>query len=218
MTSATEWTLRKLTKATPEELDEAARVAEAAFKGDEFNKACVGGNWDLLFPFWRGTLGASDVAGENWVATVGDKIVGVAGWFPAGRLLLDSPDQAKAGWNKFTELLTPELGKWWMEYFLPKYEEATTKAFGPNTKKDSWHLQTLCILPEFQRRGIGHGLVNVKKNEIIAEGAGQAMCLESEVAKNTELYKSWGFEDKGKFSFESDVTSSRFDMWCLYKK
>ncbi|KAI0077348.1 hypothetical protein K474DRAFT_1094828 [Panus rudis PR-1116 ss-1] len=230
----TEYKLRKLVNPTKEELDAAARIAAEAFH-DDFNRACLGGNWDLLFPFWRGVVGAQQIGGENVVAVTDDgKFVGLAGWYPPGRMFLETPDQAEDGYSAFVSKLPAEQMEWFMQYFMPKYSEVTTQAFGEGTKKDVWNLQTLCVLPEYQRRGIGRSLVKDKEDQIIAEKSGQAITLESEVEKNvsstfvvrlstlliftmqTELYKKWGFEVKGKSHFESK--HGDFDMWCLYKK
>ncbi|KAI0078756.1 hypothetical protein K474DRAFT_803600 [Panus rudis PR-1116 ss-1] len=210
--------LRKLINPTNEELDEAARIAAQAFQDDVFTGIFLGGNWDLLFPFCKCVVQAQNIAGENVVAVADGKFVGLAGWFPPGSLFLGSPDQAEAaGWNDFVSKMTPELTDWWMKYFLPSHERLIINAFGdPGFKKDVWNLQTLCVLPEYRRRGIGRSLVKAKENEIIASSPGQAIVLESEVEENTKMYKRWGFDVQGTLHIESYI--GECEMWCLYKK
>ncbi|CAL1696231.1 unnamed protein product [Somion occarium] len=216
MPSTQEWQLQKLNAATSELLDELGSVATAAFQGDELSKVLIGGDWSNLYPLLRATIGAERIVGEHWIATIDQKVVGYAGWFPPGRLLMDSPDQAEAGFNEFVKSMPAELARWWKEYFLPKGDEVPTIAYGKDKKKSIWNLQTLCVLPELQGRGIGHSLLEVKEKDILANSTVSEMSVESATLKTTELYKYWGFEEKGKFHFESDV--GEFDQWCLYKK
>lgn len=41
-----------------------------------------------------------------------------------------------------------------------------TIAYGKDKKKSIWNLQTLCVLPELQGRGIGHSLLEVKEKDV----------------------------------------------------
>ncbi|KAI0077632.1 acyl-CoA N-acyltransferase [Panus rudis PR-1116 ss-1] len=206
--------IRRLANPSDEELDAIANVAAAAFRDDSTN-ACLGGNWDLAFPFWRALVGAQNAGGENVVAIIDGKVVGHAGWFPPGHELLDTPQQAEAGLNEFVARLTPDMVRWYFEYFLPKMKEGAEEAYGKGVSKSIWHLQTLCVAPEYQGRGIGHKLVQAKEEEILATQGDGAMCLESTAAENTNMYKRWGFVEKGKSHIESSVVS--FDGWFLYK-
>jgi len=207
-------TFSQLINPTPEELEETAQVAIAAFQGDQFTKCCLGGDWDLSPLEQRAIIGAQQVGGENWVARDGDRIVAFAGWYGPGRALLDSPEQAAAGWNAFGEAMPPKLHDWWMEDFLPAYEDTTNQALGKGTKLGIWHLQLLATHPDYQRRGIATKLVKIKERLIAKEG-GSLICLESEKAANTDLYKSWNWEVKGQRAYTSPYGD--FDMWVLAK-
>ncbi|TCD67808.1 isoleucine-tRNA ligase [Steccherinum ochraceum] len=193
-TDTTKLVFKKVEHATDEILNAMAHVAAEAYRHgrdgahDDFTRACVADNWDLGFAFQRGVVGAQQVGGENWIALDNDKIVAVAGWFPPGRELLGDPKQMDAGWGAFAEKWTPEMGDWWMNYFLPRYAQATNDALGnPDRKKQSWHLQMLVVLPD----------PNSADKEI-------EMCLESEVEANTAMYTKWGWKVQGnKTDFES---------------
>jgi len=55
---------------------------------------------------------------------------------------------------------SPELQKWWVEEFLPVYNEFTSSSFGSGVKLGAWHLQTIGVLPKYQRQGIAKTFVN----------------------------------------------------------
>ncbi|TCD67787.1 hypothetical protein EIP91_011915 [Steccherinum ochraceum] len=217
---------KKVEQATNDVLDSMAHVAAEAYRfgrnvqdtaskggSDDFTRACIADNWDLNLAFQRGVVGAQQVGGENWVALDNDKIVAVAGWYPPGRMLFDNPEQMNAGWGAFAEKWTPELGDWWMNYFLPRYAKATDAALGsPDKKKESWHLQMLVVLPDpkYRQRGIATALIADTDKTV-------DMCLESEVEANTAMYTKWGWEIQGdKTDFESP--HGNFSMWVLLKK
>ncbi|KAH8100203.1 hypothetical protein BXZ70DRAFT_175069 [Cristinia sonorae] len=152
-----------------EDLDEITQVATAAYGSTSgLMRAATGDNVkDLAVPFHRATIGAMQVAGENWIALDGDKIVALAGWFLPGNILNpDDPVQAAAGFEDFCAKMTPELEKWW-ESFLPQYNEMCRKALGADRVKDMWQLQMLCTHPDYQRRGIASRLVKHKENLVL---------------------------------------------------
>ncbi|TFK51146.1 acyl-CoA N-acyltransferase [Heliocybe sulcata] len=207
--------IRQLVKPTSEELDAAGAVVASAMEDDAFTAGCVGGDKKFVFPFHRATCAAAAIGGQLWVASCGETdIAGVAAWFGPGQALLYSPEQGEAGYNDLFQAFSPGLTKWWMEYFLPKYEEQTTKALGERVKLGAWHLQLFAVLPELQGKGLGSALVRPVLEKAAAER--KPICLETEAAKNLPIYEHWGLVVKSEERYES--STGGFPMWVMYKQ
>jgi ribosomal protein S18 acetylase RimI-like enzyme len=66
--------------------------------------------------------------------------------------------------------------------FLPGYSRFTDTAFGPGKKHASWHLQTLGVHPDHQRRGAARQLVEEVAKKAASNGS--TMVLECTVDIN----------------------------------
>ncbi|KZT28831.1 acyl-CoA N-acyltransferase [Neolentinus lepideus HHB14362 ss-1] len=206
--------VRLLEKPSDTELDDASQVLAKAFEKDVFVASCIGGDQSLNIAFQRATIAAAAVAGKVYVASYEDiKVAGVAAWFGPGRGLLDSPDQGEAGYNALLASFPPELMKWWMEYFLPKYNAQTTSALGEGVKLGAWHLQMFGVLPECQGKGVGSSLMTVMESKAFAEG--KTLCLETDSEHNVKMYEHWGYALKGKDDYES--STGGFTLYILEK-
>ncbi|KAI0318450.1 acyl-CoA N-acyltransferase [Amylostereum chailletii] len=207
-------TVRQIVNPTKEELDKVARTLAAAFDTDQFTLSCVGGDKSQIFAFERATAAAAAaIAGKIWVASYGDTdYASVALWFVPGRDLLDTPDQGEAGFNDLFESFSPELAKWWMEYFLPKYNVDTTKALGEGVKVAAWNLQLIGTVPKYQCKGLASALVKAVSSRAKAEG--EMVTVETEEQWNVPIYESWEFAQKlGPEPYDS--LTGGFDMWVL---
>jgi GNAT superfamily N-acetyltransferase len=69
-----------------------------------------------------------------------------------------------------------------MNQFLPKIDMFVTSALGPGTRHNSWHLQTLAVDPEYQRKGVATLLINTIADK--ASLTGTMLCLEAETERN----------------------------------
>nr|GAT45335.1 predicted protein [Mycena chlorophos] len=65
----------------------------------------------------------------------------------------------------------------------------TEAALGNGAKHNAWHLQTLAVDPEYQHRGIGTRLVNVKVDEVKREGS--QIVVETPTESNPQLAPSF---------------------------
>ncbi|KAF8641520.1 hypothetical protein AX16_009898 [Volvariella volvacea WC 439] len=186
----------------------------------------------ILGPFWATTVTAGLLGGEVHVAETNDaekKIVGCAVWFPPGRSLYDSADQQELSLGPLMALFDPPLQEWWQRSFLPVYDRFTSSAFGEGVKHNSWHLQTLGVLPEYRKRGVSAALI-----EIVAQKAKQtkhALVLECEKDINVDIYGRLSFKpmipsyktienpNPEKYDYAITVTSMHgnleFPMWAL---
>ncbi|KAH8091343.1 acyl-CoA N-acyltransferase [Cristinia sonorae] len=208
-------TFHKIVAPPPEVLSQIIEVQVEALHHDPFRHCLVGGDWSILPALERALVGAVHVAGEIWVAQDGDEIVAFAGWFGPGRELLDgSPEQEAAGWNDFAELMPTELRDFWYNDFTPSFDGFVEETLGAGMKKKSWDLALLATRPDYQRRGIGRRLVEVKEKQLAQDGE-ILVCLESATEKNTRLYESWGWQVQGHRTFSSPY--GWYDTWVMTK-
>ncbi|KAF8486507.1 hypothetical protein JB92DRAFT_3024362 [Gautieria morchelliformis] len=153
--------------------------------------------------------------GELYVASYGEHdIAGVAGWFGPGTGFMNTPEQGEAGFNALMASFSPDLMKWWTEYFLPKYEVQTTTALGEGTKLAAWHLQIIGVLPEHQGKGIGGALVRTVESKALPNGV--ACCLEAVNDAIVPIYAHWGYVDKGEEHYES-LAGGSFPTYVMMK-
>ncbi|KAJ6484032.1 hypothetical protein C8R45DRAFT_829822 [Mycena sanguinolenta] len=142
-------------------------------------------NTSHVGPFWKSTVIAGLLGGQVYVAeTTGDKkIIGCAVWFGPGHTMYDTEDQQKLSLGPLMASFNEELQSWWHADFLPKYDSVVASALGSEDAKDNaWHLQTLAVDPEYQRRGAAKLLV-----EHVAEKAKltqSSLCLECATKTN----------------------------------
>ncbi|KAJ7852154.1 hypothetical protein B0H13DRAFT_1904767 [Mycena leptocephala] len=196
-------------------------------------------------PFWVSTVVAGLWGGEVWVTEADDtekKIIGCAVWFGPGHTMTTSEDQQKYALGLLMAGFTYELKNWWMaalsnpymycgispdfDYqLLPQYEVVLTSALGQGTKHSSWHLHTLAVDPEYQRKGAARSLVNAIVEK--ASQPGSMLCVEEGNETNVKrhftgllIYGKFGFEmmPKGKASdnFKAVYTGldgNSFSMW-----
>ncbi|KAJ7447277.1 hypothetical protein B0H11DRAFT_1878732 [Mycena galericulata] len=115
------------------------------------------------------------------------KIIGCAVWFGPGHTMYDTTSRTILLMTGFNE----ELQTWWHSVFLPTYDAFVTSVVGEGTKHNSWHLQTLAVDPEYQRKGAARILVST----IIEKAAATKtpLCVESSTEANNELYTKLGF-------------------------
>ncbi|KAF7305432.1 N-acetyltransferase domain-containing protein [Mycena chlorophos] len=117
---------------------------------------------------------AEALTGEIYIAETDEAerhIVGVSGWFGPGHTMFETEQEQTHALLPFMAQLSPELQEWWTTVLLPGMDAFVEAALGSGAKHNAWHLQTLAVDPEYQRRGIGTRLVNVKVDEAKREGS-----------------------------------------------
>ncbi|KAJ7173691.1 hypothetical protein C8R46DRAFT_1083692 [Mycena filopes] len=161
--------VRRLLDPTPTEIHAAAAVLHDAFLhlGDPFGITLTGGNPDLDLELHLVCLRAAALEGEIWVAGFeSTDICAVAVWFPPGADYLATEQQRAAGWDEAQTKFTPELRKWWSDYFIPRYNAWSASCLGEGTRVRSWYLQLLGTKPEYQRRGLSAALIQAIESKV----------------------------------------------------
>ncbi|KAJ7282092.1 hypothetical protein C8J57DRAFT_1299436 [Mycena rebaudengoi] len=208
--------VRHLSNPTDDEIERGVDVLCAAFatSPDTFGASITGGNMDLHRPLHRAAIRAGVIGGEVWVAGFGPTdISAVAVWFGPGADYLASEEQRQAGWNEVHSQFTPELKKWWSDYFLPRYVVWNESCLGKDTKLKSWHLHLLGTSPDHHRKGLAAALITAV--EAKAKNDGVIMCLETTNDKNVSFYKRVGFAMRGDISIVG--SGGEITMTCLSK-
>ncbi|KIJ46377.1 hypothetical protein M422DRAFT_165121, partial [Sphaerobolus stellatus SS14] len=136
---------------------------------DSFTTLVTNHDQEFFGEFWISTVIASLLGGEVYlVEDLRGNVLGASVWFPPGREMYDSEDQPRQALSILIGCFTipdPALWEWWGTKFLPQYEEFTTSVLG-GVKRDSWHLQTIGVAPEHQRKGIAKALINAVKEKV----------------------------------------------------
>ncbi|KAJ7769566.1 hypothetical protein DFH07DRAFT_683793, partial [Mycena maculata] len=127
------------------------------------------------------TVVAGLLGGEVYVAETVEpdnrsKIIGCAVWFGPGHSLYDIEVQQIFSLGPLMASFDEKLQNWWHTDFLPKYDAFVTAVLGEGTKHNSWHLQTLGVDPEYQRKGAARLLVNAIVEK--AKGTAARLCVE----------------------------------------
>ncbi|KAJ6561079.1 hypothetical protein DFH09DRAFT_1160395 [Mycena vulgaris] len=193
--------VRRLTNPTDDEVERGSALLNVAFRAltDSFGESLTGGNPDLDQMFHRAHMRASAVGGELWVAGFGPTdICAVACWFGPGTDFLDTEEQRAAGWNELQSKFTPELAKWWSEYFIPRYNTWNEACLGKGMKRKSWHLDLLGTSRDHQHKGLAAALIQAVESKAAAEGV--MMFLETTNEPNVAFYKKRGFVVRGDIS------------------
>ncbi|KAJ7260304.1 hypothetical protein B0H12DRAFT_1048525 [Mycena haematopus] len=224
--------VRQLTPANPPysegpEMDAIQDVLSKAFQSDFFTAVITGHDptgtdTSHVGPFWKSTVIAGLLGGEVYVAeTIDEKIIGCAVWFGPGRTMYDTEDQQKLSLGPLMASFNEELQNWWHVEFLPKYDSVVASALGgDDVKRNSWHLQTLGVDPEYHRQHVAKLLI-----EAVAEKAQvtqSSLCVECETETNVEVYTRLGFEimpkggDKNASkAIFTGVKGDNFPMWVM---
>ncbi|KAJ6581023.1 hypothetical protein B0H19DRAFT_1113295 [Mycena capillaripes] len=192
--------VRRLVNPTEDEIEQAATVLLAAFSPpDSFANSLTGNNEELNIWLARSGVRAAAIGGELWVAGLAPTdICAVATWFPPGTDHLISEEQRAAGWNQLQAKFTPELQKWWTEYYIPRYTAWNASCIGEGTKLKSWQLQLLGTSPEHQKKGLAAALIRAVELKAVADG--EMMCLETTNDPNIAFYRKLGFVVRGTIS------------------
>ncbi|KZV85734.1 hypothetical protein EXIGLDRAFT_841255 [Exidia glandulosa HHB12029] len=136
----------------------------------------------------------ADDAAEIYVArsvSATRDIAGVAVWFGPGTVYLGTEAQREAGWNQLYAALDKVYQDWW-DYFLPFYDDYTTRVFGRGVKLGGHHLQVIGVLPAHQRRGIAGQLFCIVEKK--AKEQHVCTCLETVGTGNVPVYRSMGYD------------------------
>ncbi|KAJ6607021.1 hypothetical protein B0H10DRAFT_574324 [Mycena sp. CBHHK59/15] len=193
-----ELVVRRILNPTEDEIERGSAVLTAAFRlsHDTFGESIVGGNRDLDNALHQAHMRAGAIGGELWVAGFGpEDIAAVVVWFGPGADFLDSEEQREVGWNHVQSKFTPELQKWWSDYFLPRHSVWKAACLDKDTTRNSWQLQLLGTSPDHQHKGLGATLIKPVEAKAMLDGS--MMCLETTNEPNVSFYKHLGFVVRG---------------------
>ncbi|KAI0261087.1 hypothetical protein BC834DRAFT_495337 [Gloeopeniophorella convolvens] len=176
---------------TESEKEEITDVFADSFKNDPFFRMAGSVKPDIYRRIHHSAWLAAIRGGQLYVATYDGVLAGGAAWFPPGTALLAMPQQGKGGFNELLADFDEAQRKWFLEYFMPKYDVQYTQALGKGAKLASWHLQILGVRERFHRHGIGRALIEHVKP--LAQADGVPLCLDTQNPNNVPYYQARGF-------------------------
>ncbi|EGO25591.1 hypothetical protein SERLADRAFT_437321 [Serpula lacrymans var. lacrymans S7.9] len=146
MSATSPYTIRHLAKG--EDVEPVISVLNEAFSQDKFSNLISYHDNEVLGQIQRSQVVAASIAGDIYAAEdINKTVVGAAVWFEPGRTLFDSDDQRASALLPMMTKFSPQLQKWWKE-------EARESAM-----LDSWHLQSIGVIPEHQGKSIAKALI-----------------------------------------------------------
>lgn len=126
-----------------------------------------------------------------------DDVSALAVWIPPGRPEpTTEPDPPVAA-------PSPEL--------LERFEIIGPLMAANTPEEPHWYLQLLATHPDWQRQGLGVGLMNVMFER--ADREGLTCHLETETFVNVAYYRRYGFEVHGEFDVPTGEHVHRFSSW-----
>ncbi|RDB27675.1 Puromycin N-acetyltransferase [Hypsizygus marmoreus] len=190
------YTLRKLTDPTPEELEEIRAIFDIAFASERAFQSVVGPEkFPQILPILnRAQLIAGSLGGEIIIAADAansNKIIGAIIWFGPGREIYDSDEQRKRALGPLMEVFPPEAKQWYAEV-TPKMEAFKKASFGDRARTE-WYLQRVGVLPDWQGKGVGTALIEEGRKRVGKHG----IALQAVEPKNVSYYEYLGFKNKG---------------------
>ncbi|KAJ7671663.1 hypothetical protein DFH06DRAFT_1366923 [Mycena polygramma] len=191
-------------KITDKELDEAVGVCTRAYMGELASNSMVGGdNADLKGQIFRAMMRAGELDGEVYFAinNSSNQVVGVAVWFPPGKLLFDTKEQRALGFDDFMDQLSIETKKFWAESYAPVVEKflADEKILGPEAISfQDFEEQTLISIYRERKKRIASTLLKTVHDKFAESDTRPlfAHCAANELTAG--FYKSCGYIEKGR--------------------
>ncbi|PPQ68716.1 hypothetical protein CVT26_003622 [Gymnopilus dilepis] len=197
-------TVRHLVEPSEEEVRRATHVLHEAFSRRYFLFAL--GDEKLVEPFLLAHVRATVIGGRLYVAELPDDgIVGVGLWFGPNQKFLSSQEQLNAGWNQTMDVLDEKHRTWWTN-FLQAVDDVTDKLYGLGQQLAAYHLQTVGVLPEHQKRGYGTALLNAVERQAANES--KNVVLETLGEKAVPVYQRMGFEVLGPVPMNTGSSTS----------
>jgi len=121
-----------------------------------------------------------------------------------------------AGGQEYHAKLTPEMQLWWTSHLRPKYAELTNISLGSATaRRAAWHVRTIAVHPEKQRRGVARRLLEeaVLKR---ADAGKQKSVMETHTDALVRIFAKFGFKAKGTKNFGS--YQGGFPLFCMVRE
>ncbi|TFK41608.1 hypothetical protein BDQ12DRAFT_678231 [Crucibulum laeve] len=196
--------VHRLETPSDEEIERVTEILVAAFDGDPFTNILMGGDLSLAPHQLRANARAAAVGGEIHVACIGDQledIVGAAIWYPPGTSGMASEDQRAQGWNQFIAMLSDELRRWWMDYFIPSIKRLSAEPLGDDYLLNSWHLHIFGVLPQYQGKGIGKKMFKFVDDK--AQKDNRAIALETTTELDLLIYSRFGCKVRNEIDLHS---------------
>ncbi|EGO00015.1 hypothetical protein SERLA73DRAFT_72773 [Serpula lacrymans var. lacrymans S7.3] len=149
-----------------EDVEPVISVLNEAFSQDKFSNLISYHDNEVLGQIQRSQVVAASIAGDIYAAEdINKTVVGAAVWFEPGRTLFDSDDQRASALLPMMTKFSPQLQKWWKEeaspshhLLFPAYKQLASLS-GESAMLDSWHLQSIGVIPEHQGKSIAKALI-----------------------------------------------------------
>ncbi|KAN0098113.1 protein of unknown function (DUF3328) domain containing protein [Tylopilus felleus] len=220
-----------VTSLSDQELEDVTSVSNLAYL-DATSPAIsllTGGKLELIPDLFRAMTLCCLMDGECYIATEAatQKIVGTALWFPPGKKLWATDESRQASeFNTFFGKLDQATKDWWVkeasfsfafrlrvtkddfERLVPSTDRGVSK--GNLWSRDSWWLNNVAVLPEYQGCGIATSLLErVLKKAASNEAIG---CM-TDTEKNLKFYKSLRFKEIGILYMRHPGDGSDIKVW-----
>jgi len=204
-----------VTKLSDRELEEVTSVSNLAYL--DANSPAVslltGGKLELLPDLFRAMTRSCLIDGDCYVATevTSRKIIGTALWFPPGKCMIATEDvRQSSGFYDFFSQLEPATKDWWINDYDAEVQKFLMERYGPETSTESWWLNNIAVLPEYQGNGIGTSLYKQVLNKATVDEA-IGCCTDSE--KNVKFYESMHMRNIGQIAMRHPGDGSDVYVW-----
>jgi len=204
-----------VTSLSDQELEDVTSVSNLAYL-DATSPAIsllTGGKLELIPDLFRAMTLCCLMDGECYIATEAatQKIVGTALWFPPGKKLWATDESRQASeFNTFFGKLDQATKDWWVKEYQAQIAGYLKETYGPETLLDSWWLNNVAVLPEYQGCGIATSLLErVLKKAASNEAIG---CM-TDTEKNLKFYKSLRFKEIGILYMRHPGDGSDIKVW-----
>jgi predicted N-acetyltransferase YhbS len=109
-------------------------------------------------------------------------------------------------------MISPELAAWWINELIPSHARFTSSSFGSENDSAGWYLQSLCVDPSHQGKGLSRKLMAPVMQKAALQGQAVSLVTSGEGTKN--MYMHMGFEVKGQTSW--NPPGGNYTCWAMY--
>ncbi|CCM03880.1 uncharacterized protein FIBRA_06031 [Fibroporia radiculosa] len=195
-------TVKHTLNPSEEQIEEAVEVFAANMFDDPATKAFCGGDMSLMHPFTRAGIRAGILAGEFYAATDEStgRLVGYALCLPPGQVLLSTPEQRALGFDDFFAKLPKDVQEFWGTVGK-RFGDFLADTLGPTGRIDSWYMNHIFVLPEWQGQGIATSVIAQVREKAVKNG--DTVALSATNPYNVPIYQALGFDLKGEMMVTS---------------
>lgn len=191
-------------KPTEEIIEEAAQIFSKLMPADPLAVALTGGDISLLPVLARAMIKPIALQiGDMYTATdENGKVVGFQMWVPPGRLLFNTEEQRKLGFEDFLSQLSDEAKLYCPQTLGKDFPHAIDILAGMDqTELNTYWCNFNFVAEDWWQKGISKAMTGLAYRK--AKANGWTMALATTHTRNVDIYKRLGFELKGLRDFTS---------------